>query len=104
MLFLERDGRKLRVSANGTDGNELFHAALPGLVHQLHAHHQVVIEELGGLGHVGADAAHVRRQMDEDIRRGVFQHARDIIRFHQVVVFIFGDENILSAFCAQVGN
>jgi len=104
MLFLERDGCELGIGANGTDGHKLFHAALPSLVHQLHAHHQVIVEKLGGLGHICANAAYMRGQMDDDIRLGVAQHARDVFWLYQVIFLKLWDEYFPRAFRAQVGN
>ena len=44
-------------------------AGAPGLVQELHAHHQVVVEELRRMLAVGADAADVRGQVDDQIDR-----------------------------------
>ena len=84
-LFAEGDGREFRISADGADGDEFLDAALPGFVHELDAHHQVDVEEIGGAGAVGANAAGQGGQVNDQVGAGGIVHALDIGRIHQVV-------------------
>jgi type II secretory pathway component PulM len=63
-------------------------------VHQLHAHHQVDVKEICRAGAVGANAACQGCQMDDELWAGIRQHALDVVRLHQVVVFDTRDEYI----------
>jgi hypothetical protein len=69
VVLAERHRRQLGVAADRADDHHLADPGAPGLVQERHAHHQVVVEELGGRGPVGADAADARRQVDEDVDR-----------------------------------
>ena len=66
IFFFEGDGRVFGVGADGADGHKFAYPGPPRLVHQLRAHHQVVVEELGGLLAVDADAADVGSKMNND--------------------------------------
>jgi hypothetical protein len=55
-------------------------------MHQLNTHHQVIIEKFSRVFAISADAAHMRRQMNNHIRARVIQHPRNILRFYQIVV------------------
>ena len=59
---------------------------LPGLVHQLDAHHAGCHRRTRPGGPVGADAADVRRQVEHDIRPGVSQQSLDGLAIRQIVV------------------
>lgn len=50
-------------------------------MHQLHAHHQVIVEKLGRVFAVGANAAHMRGQMDDQVRAGIVQQPQLILLF-----------------------
>ena len=56
-----------RVRTDGPYGQEPSHAAQSGMLHQLHAHHEILVEELSGTGAIRADPDdvevhhHVRR-------------------------------------------
>ncbi len=90
VLFPERHRRELGIGADRPKGDELLDAAEPGLLDQLHAHHQVLVEELARFGAVGPDPAHHGRQMNHDVRPHVLVHPRDIRRIDQVVSSIRG--------------
>ena len=80
------------------------------LVHQFHAHHQVVIEELRRVLEIRADAADVRGQVDhQDPRRidplqGVRVHPPDLVGLHKVVVFDSWDEDVRGLPLPQLGR
>ena len=57
-----------------------------GLLDELHAHHQVVVEEAPGVVAVGADAADLRRQVDDQVGPRVGQQARDAAAVDEIVV------------------
>jgi len=102
VLFFERDRGELGVSADRAESHDLFDAALPSLVHQLHPHHQVIVEELRWPSHISADPAHMRRQVNDDIGLGNLEHAGDILALHQVIFWVARDENIPGALALQV--
>ncbi len=104
MLFFEGDRGVLGVSADGAESYNLFHTTLPSLVHQLHAHHKIVVKELRRPGEIGANPAHVSCQVDDDIRLRVGEHAGDILALHQIVFRVAGDKNIVSALALQVAH
>jgi hypothetical protein len=63
-------------------------------VHQLHAHHQVIIKKFRRVLAVGANATHMRRQVDDNVRSGVCQQAPDGFRLDQIVLLIGRDKNV----------
>ena len=67
------------------------------LVQELHAHHQVVVEEPSRMRAIGANAADDGRQMDEQIRAGVGIETTDGIAVDQVVLAAAGHEHGLAA-------
>ena len=71
---------------------------------ELHTHHQVVVEELGRMFTVGADAAHLRGQMDDQIRFGIIQQTVDVLQIDQVVLRKIGHEDILRAAFLQLAH
>jgi len=48
------------------------------LLDELHAHHQVGVEEPAGVLAVGPDAAHDRREVDDDVGSGRLERADDV--------------------------
>ena len=52
----------------------------PRAIEQLHAHDEVVVEELGRALAIGADAADDRRQMDDDRRPDGLVQPLDVAR------------------------
>jgi len=66
IVFLERNRREFGISANRANGYEFANAIFVRLVHELHAHHQVVVKEISGMFHVRADATHVRGKVNDD--------------------------------------
>ena len=73
-------------------------------MHQLHAHHQVDVEEVRRASAVGADPACQGCQVDDELRAGIRQHALDILRLHQVIVFDARDENLRPALAQPFGD
>ncbi len=98
VFLFEGDGSVLGVGANRADGDKFAHVFLPGMVNQLYAHHQVVVEELARLLAVGTDTAHFGCQVDDHIRFGVVEHAQDIGFPHQVILRVSRHKNV---FCAM---
>src|SRR2546422_8643290 len=64
----------LRVRAHGPDGYELFDSALAGLLHQLGAHHEILVEEAPRVLAVGTDPTHDGREMDDDLGAQLLVH------------------------------
>ncbi len=71
VLLAERHRAVLGVGADGAERDQLLEAHLPAHLEELHAHHQVVVEELPRVVAVGADAAHPGRQVQDQRRPGV---------------------------------
>ena len=69
VVLAERHGRELRVRADGADLDELRDAGQPGLLHQLDAHHRVLVEEAARVLAVGPDPADDRGEVDDDVGR-----------------------------------
>jgi hypothetical protein len=96
VVLAERDaGRLERIRADGADLDELLHARLPGLLHQVDPHRGVVVEERPGMPTVPADAAGVGREMDDDVLP--VDHFRARIRKAQVVPGVLRDRDVLRA-------
>ncbi len=91
----ERHGRMFRIGAHGADGDELLHSLEARLLHQLRAHHEILVEELSGPGAVGADAAHDSGQMDHDIRSRLSQEASRRLGHDQVVLRGPGNDEVV---------
>ncbi len=60
---------------------------------QLRAHHQIVVEEVGRVGAVGANAADGRGQVNDQRRPGVAQQVADGLALAQVIVLAQGHED-----------
>jgi hypothetical protein len=71
-------------------------------VEQLHAHHEVVVEELGRVGAIRADPADARGQVDHDIGSDVGDQAPDVLRLPEVVVAAAGHHHLGGAAFAQL--
>jgi len=97
VFFFERNRRVLWVGADGADCHELFDTLQPGLVDELHAHHQVVVEEFAGLLAVGTDAADLGCKVDDDIGLGRVDHADDLGFAHQVILGILWHKDLTRA-------
>jgi hypothetical protein len=79
-------GRKSRIGAHGSDGDELWHAKAPRLVQELRPHHKIVVEELRRTRLVRADAADNGRQMNHDRRPRVRVQPNDVVQLSQVAL------------------
>jgi hypothetical protein len=78
ILLAKRHRSELGVRAHGADGDELGDAVQACLLDELRAHHQVVVEEPAGVLAVGPDAAHDRREVDDDVGPRRLEHAHDV--------------------------
>ena len=97
VVLAEGHRRELGIGADGADDDELGDAGEPGLLHELHAHHHVVVEEEPRVLAVGADAAHHPRQVDDQLGAGVLQHADDVGLLPEIVVAAPRDEGSRTA-------
>ncbi len=97
VFLFKRDRGVLGIGADRADGDEFAHALLPGVVDQLHAHHQVVIEKLTRLLPVSTDTAYFGSQVDDHIRPGVVDHTLDISFPHQVIILVPRHEDFFGA-------
>ena len=97
VVLAEGHRRELGIGADGADDDELGDAGEPGLLHELHAHHHVVVEEEPRLLAVGADAAHHPRQVEDQLGAGVLQHADDVGLLPEIVVAAPRDEGSRTA-------
>ena len=85
-VLVEGHRRELGVRADRADHDRLRGVAQPGLVEHVGAHQEVVEVEVGGAGHVGADAADPGRQVDHQVGLDVGEHRGDGRAVAQVVV------------------
>src|SRR5207248_4379598 len=101
ILFVERDGRVLRVGADRSDGDELFEPLLARTLHELNAHDGVVVKEAAGIFLVRADSADDGGEVDDDVGLRLRQKARDGALLTQVVVLRPGDDDIRASARAE---
>ena len=81
----ERHGRELRIRAHGPDLDELRDTGQTRPLHELDAHHGVLVEEPAGIVAVRADAADNGRQVDHQVRPRVGQRATHAVAGAQIV-------------------
>src|SRR2546423_10272691 len=62
IVLLEWNGRELRISTDSPYCHELLDTPLSADLHEVRAHHQVVVEEFAGPFAIGADPAYRSRQ------------------------------------------
>ena len=86
IAFEKRHGRELRVRTDRADADKLLHSAQARALHCQRAHHDVLVEEAARRLTVRADASDNGRQMDDDLRREVVEHATDVGFDGQIVV------------------
>ena len=98
VVFAERHRRVLWVGAHGADGDELLHPDAARLLHELHAHHEVLVEEETRVGAVGTDATNLSGQMDDDLRTAIAVEPADGVAAHQVVRGASWHEHVGTAF------
>ena len=68
---------------------------------QWHAHHKVVIEEIAGMLAVRANAAHARRQVNDQVWLTFLQGAANVVQLPQVIAVTIGYLNLCCAMFAQ---
>jgi len=66
-----------RIGTHRTNRHKLGDLGAPGLVHQRHAHHQVIVEEFRRVLAIRPNAAHLGRQVNNDIGLGIRQQFLD---------------------------
>jgi hypothetical protein len=86
IIFPERHRRKLRVRADGARDDRLGHAGEAAFLQQAEAHHRVFEEEQAGIVAVGADAAHLGRQVEHHLGPRVLQQLAARRPVDQIVV------------------
>jgi hypothetical protein len=79
-----------------------FSTPARALVEQLHAHHEVVVEELGRVGAIRANATDAGGQVDHDVGPDVGEQAPDALRLPEVVVGAAGHHHLGGAALAQL--
>src|SRR5262249_55545495 len=67
VLLTERNRRELRVGADRANRYKLAHPVLASRLHELHTHHQIIVEELARLLTIDPYPANRSRHMNNDI-------------------------------------
>ena len=80
----------------------LAQAAAAPLLDELHAHHEVVVEVLAGILAVGADAADLRRQVDDEVGARVVVEPAHAGHVDEIVVARARDDDLAGAARAQL--
>ncbi len=86
IVLAERHRRELRIRADGAGRDQFLQADAAAFFDELHAHHQVVVEKLSRVDAVGADAAHARRQVHDQVGLRVAIEPPHRLDVDQVVV------------------
>jgi hypothetical protein len=89
------------IGADRPDSDELAHAVLPGFVHELDAHYQVVVEEFCRAGAVRSNTADQGCQVEDDVGTGILEHAQNFGMFNQIIVFDVRDEDVFRSMLIQ---
>jgi hypothetical protein len=92
IVFLKRHGCELWISADRADRHEFAHVVLTGLLHQLCAHHEIVVEEFAGILLVGSNAADYRRQVNDQVGSSVGEQTLNVSHLNKVVINTARDE------------
>ncbi len=102
VLLAKRNRRVLGVGADRSDADELAHARMPRGLDQLHAHHQIVVEELARPAAVGFDAPDDRGEVNQHVRTRVFEETTHVVAAAQVVFPAAGNKRIGAAASRQL--
>ncbi|SPE32306.1 hypothetical protein SBA5_970031 [Candidatus Sulfotelmatomonas gaucii] len=103
-LFLQRKRRLLWISAACSGAHKFLGAALPGIMHGEHAHHQVLIKELSWPLLVRIDSADQASKVDDDVGRMFPEQATNLFFLCQVKVFAGEYKNIMASARLQFLN
>ena len=71
------------------------------MLHGQHAHHDVLVEEVGRRVLVGADAADQPREVQHDVHLDVLKESLDVDFTSQVVVSTAHDDHLSAALVSQ---
>ena len=93
VVFLERNRRELRVRADRAGRDQLPDLGQAALLEHVQPHHRVLEQVAARVVAVGADAADLCRQVDDQVRPRVGQQATDGCAIDQVVVARARDEH-----------
>ena len=86
LVLVERDGRELRVGADGADDHELLRPVQPRLLEHVRAHHQVGVPVAARVRAVRADPADLGREVVDELGVRVREEALRVVHRRQVVV------------------
>ena len=105
VVFAERDGRVFGIAADGANADEFVDAGAPRVFQQQRAHHDVVIKEETGMDAIDADAADIRRQVNDHGRLWIVgEEALHGIRFAQVIIAAAWHDDLAGAIGIQFGD
>ena len=97
LVLGERDGRELRIRANGSDDDELAYLVDPRELEHMSAHDQVRVPEAAGTRPIRADSAHLAGEVEDELRLRVGEQALRVGLPGQVVVAPPRDEGLRSS-------
>ena len=86
IVLLERDGRELRIGADGAERDQLRDLGEAALLEQLQPHHRVLEQVAAGVVAVRADAADLRGEVDDQVGARVGEQAAGGRAIDQIVV------------------
>ena len=104
IFFAEGDGREFRVGADGADADEFLHVAAPACFDEMDSHDEVVVKKGPRMPAVGADAADLGREMENDVRADFVEQSIDLIRTGQIAIGAARNREVHAAMRTQLPN
>ena len=96
VVLVEGDRGVLGIRADGSGDDELRCGVDARLLEHVRAHHQVRVPVATGVGAVRADAAHLRGEVEDELRLGVVEQPRGLLHRGQVVVAAPRDDDVVA--------
>ena len=96
IFFLKRDRGELGIGAHGADGDEFFNSNLPPYLHELNAHHEVIVEELSGIFAIRPDTTDPGSKVDDNVGFCIFIEPFYRLHLDEVVILTSRHEDILT--------
>ena len=92
----------MEIGADGGKRDELLQSSLAPHLHELRAHHEVIVEEPACIGLVRADTSDPRSQMQDDIRGCVIIEPPHSVHLDQVIILTSRHPDIPATLLAQL--
>jgi hypothetical protein len=101
VFLAEGDGGELRIGADRAQRHDLRNPLEAALLHELHAHHQVLEEERAGVLAVGPDPADACREVHDEVGPRVLEKLAGGRALDEVVVLLAGDDDLRGPAAAE---